>query len=430
MATYNPNPPVRGNPFLNIPPDTDSNPFRWVSEDIASVFSLSRLLPLILLPLHPLRSGPLDELYPSLPNLRDVTLHIILILSQLFLLFSLPVSFATLWAVPFIAHAAFYASFALVTSVVVRLLNGRPRVRSLIGVPTSRQPVNDESELWFFINGIATGTHWHQSNLNVLAETFGREIVGIHNPTKGLLLDILECLIQRDLDYKTADIRQGRAQLRAALSAPSTKKVVLIAHSQGGIIAASIIDWLFGELGHAELRKLEVYTFASAARAMKNPPLGGEGRGRVNELVKVDDPAVGVYGDGVDHQVENEDDPGSRGRVLRYIEHYANTRDFVSNIGVLRFTSPVAAYSSGSLFSGSVFVREGSGHLLNMHYLDTMFGEEGGFMSRMVDLPVQGGGGLGRVIQRSLGDLSRLRKYKDGRSPEEVDEVVGKGVQE
>jgi hypothetical protein len=40
----------------------------------------------------------------------------------------------------------------------------------------------------------------------------------------------------------------------------------------------------------------------------------------------------------------------------------------------LNFTSPAAQpYADSNAFMGSVFVREGSGHLLNMHYLDNMF---------------------------------------------------------
>lgn len=217
---------------------------------------------------------------------------------------------------------------------------------------------------------------------------------------------------------------------------------MLIAHSQGGIIAASILDWLYGELGHRELRKLEVYTFASAGRALRNPPLrdlefGGGGGGGHHEHenedenesesehehehgLEHDNPGLGEMGMPGHRRGEG---PGRVDRVLRYVEHYANTKDFVSNIGVLRFTSPAAAYSNGSLFSGSVFVREGSGHLLNMHYLNTMFGDESGFMDRMVDLPVKGLDGVERIMQRPLGDLSRLWKYRDGDSPDE-DEIA------
>jgi hypothetical protein len=126
--------------------------------------------------------------------------------------------------------------------------------------------------------------------------------------------------------------------------------VVLIAHSQGGIVAASIIDWLYGELTNETMRKLEVYTFGNAARHFRNPALR----------------------------------EGHPEQVIQYIEHYANSQDFVANIGVLEFTSQMARYSSCDLFAGHVFKREGSGHLLNMHYLDTMLGEQERFMNTKV----------------------------------------------
>ncbi|KAL2826653.1 hypothetical protein BDW59DRAFT_179368 [Aspergillus cavernicola] len=412
-SSYNPNIPVNGNPFLDIPSDMDSGPFRWLWEDICSVPRLAKLIPRIILPLGPFLSGKLDELYPSPTNIRDLTLQILLIANQALLIFSFPICMLVLGALPFVAHAAFYTAFAIVTSIVVRLLNGPSSRRSLIGVPKTRAPVNADSELWFFINGIATGLHWHQSNLDVLAETFGREIVGIHNPTKGIILDLVECLIQRDLDYKTVAIRQGRAQLRGALAAPTTKKVVLIAHSQGGIIAASIIDWLFGELSYAQMRKLEVYTFGNAARQFRNPPVLEGLRLHAHDHDHDQD---------YDHEertcTRNTQQPRRQiqgERVLQYIEHYANTQDFVANIGVLQFTTPVAAYSSGSLFSGVVFIRQGSGHLFNMHYLDPMFGKGASFMKSIVKAPEEGG--VEDVPLKPVGELSRLYQYRNGDSP-------------
>jgi hypothetical protein len=169
-----------------------------------------------------------------------------------------------------------------------------------------------------------------------------------------MFFDLLECLIQRDLDYKTQDIRQGRSQIRAALTAASTKKVVLILHSQGGIEGSSILDWLLADLSTDVMAKLEIFTFGNAARHFNNPLLA--------------------------HPPNNPDQSkGGRGeRVIKHIEHYANSEDLVANIGVLKFTSPEAQpYADGNAFAGQVFKREGTGHLLNMHYLDTMF--------RMVD---------------------------------------------
>ena len=167
---------------------------------------------------------------------------------------------------------------------------------------------------------------------------------------KGLLFDLIECLIQRDLDYKTQDIRQGRAQIRSALASAATNKVVLILHSQGGIEGSSILDWLFSDLSHELISKLEIFTFGNAARRFNNPLLAK-------------------------HSSPDDENKGGRGeRVVRHIEHYANSEDFVANIGVLNFTSPSAQpYADGNAFYGPVFIREGSGHLLNMHYLDKMF---------------------------------------------------------
>ena len=154
--------------------------------------------------------------------------------------------------------------------------------------------------------------NWLQSNLTLLANAFQREVVGIHNPTKGLLFDLIECLIQRDLDYKIQDIRQGRMQLRKALSSTTTKKVVLILHFQGGIEGSSILDWLLADLSHEVVSKLEIFTFGNAARHFNNPLL---------TLSK-----------------DDKDDGGKR--VIRHIEHYANSEDFVANIGVLNSTVP------------------------------------------------------------------------------------------
>ncbi|KAF9885229.1 hypothetical protein FE257_000589 [Aspergillus nanangensis] len=369
MSSYSANRKVRGNPFLLIPPDMDISPIRLVWTDI-----------------HPCASGALDELYPNYLNLRDIFLHIVLVVFQVILLLSLAVFLCTFWVFPVIIPVAFMVFSWGITWAILRVLNGPPRTQCRVGVPENNiAAVNDETELWFFINGICTGENWLQSNLTLLANVFRREIVGIHNPTKGLIMDLLECLVQRDLDYKTQDIRQGRAQLRSALRSPTTNKVVLIAHSQGGIEAASIIDWLYGELTNDELLKLEVYTFGNAARHFRNPPVRS----------------------------------GSDETVLQYIEHYANDGDFVANIGVLKFTSLAARYTATNEFSGKVFRRQGSGHLLNMHYLDTMLcgGGQGGFMDAKV--PVHEQGSSDGIALKPMKDLSRLFKYKDGRRPEE-----------
>jgi hypothetical protein len=145
-------------------------------------------------------------------------------------------------------------------------------------------------------------------------------------------------------------------QLRSALSSQITKKLVLILHSQGGIEGSSILDWLLADLSHSVISKLEIFTFGNAARHFNNPLISSQSSS------------------------QTESHGGGRGeRVIKYIEHYANSDDFVANIGVLNFTSPQAQpFADGNAFAGPVFIREGSGHLLDMHYLDAMFTRVGG----------------------------------------------------
>lgn len=61
-------------------------------------------------------------------------------------------------------------------------------------------------------------------------------------------MDILECFVQRDFGYPTKDIREAYMGIKAALIDDKIKKVVVIAHSQGGIIISSTLDNLLSDL--------------------------------------------------------------------------------------------------------------------------------------------------------------------------------------
>jgi hypothetical protein len=126
---------------------------------------------------------------------------------------------------------------------------------------------------------------------------------------------------------------------------PKCDKVVLLLHSQGGIEGGLVIDWLLDELPHDLLRNLEVYTFGNAANHFNNPRWTKLPPG----LISASDP------------VPQFD------QAIGYIEHYANAVDIVALGGVLHFVDIPNRYM------GRLFVRPGSGHVLNMHYLDNMF---------------------------------------------------------
>lgn len=64
------------------------------------------------------------------------------------------------------------------------------------------------------INGIATTTSGHKKALARLESIFKRPIVGINNKSLGVIADLAECLVQRDLRWPTDDIRQGYNVIR------------------------------------------------------------------------------------------------------------------------------------------------------------------------------------------------------------------------
>lgn len=72
----------------------------------------------------------------------------------------------------------------------------------------------------------------------------------------GMLADMMECLIQRDFAYNTMDVRMTYDYLKACLCDPTIGKIVLVAHSQGGIIVSMALDYLFADLPREVFGKL------------------------------------------------------------------------------------------------------------------------------------------------------------------------------
>ena len=72
----------------------------------------------------------------------------------------------------------------------------------------------------------------------------------------GLIADIIECLIQRCFSYNTLPVRETNEYVKACLIDPTVTKVVLIGHSQGGIIISLVLDDLFTDLSSKILSKL------------------------------------------------------------------------------------------------------------------------------------------------------------------------------
>ncbi|KAK7191886.1 hypothetical protein PSPO01_02335 [Paraphaeosphaeria sporulosa] len=372
-------PEPRHNLHPHTPLPYTGSPLLLCLSDLRLFLALTSTLSGILTPLTQWRAGALDELYPSLPNLYCLFLHAFLLLFQSIFLLSLPF----LIALPIWVVGVYFAGVYSVTVAVAFLLNGSEDVLHS-SVDLGEEGDRHGGECWIYLNGVSVGRHWLQSNLDLLAMTFRRPVTGVHNRTYGIVFDLLQCILERDFLYATTDIRRSYVTIKASLLDPSNEKVILILHSQGGIEGGMILDWLLGELPRDVLQKLEIYTFGSAANHFNNP---------------------------LPYPI--------------HVEHFAHTRDFVACWGVLHFSSP----SFPNRYAGKVFVCEGEGHLLNMHYLGSLFPitEQGKVDEGMgwEGVSVRGEGvedgleredGVGRRGMRAR-EASRLWGYRDGRVP-------------
>ncbi|KAK5208618.1 hypothetical protein LTR47_004204 [Exophiala xenobiotica] len=463
--------PYTANPLLLIISDLG------LFASITFTKSWSAGLPSIVLPIWP--TNDLDELAVTPGNLWAIFLHVVLIIGQsLFLLSLVPLAFVLLPSLYFPYIIAFVAG----NQAVSVLLNGWRQHTLVSSDPECVEGwATHPNEKWVFINGVAVGSQWLQSNLNRLAMTFRRPVYGIHNQTRGIIFDVLECIIQRDLSYATLDIRQAYSALTNILSDDDVHKVVLILHSQGAIEGGMVLDWLYATVSAKDIRKLEIYTFGNAANHWNGPANGSGSKGLPS--------TASSSSNGVLPHNQSQ-------RLVKYIEHYANTGDYVSRFGILHFrpdqarpnsaasgtnifretarwrgpkslksqagTTPVFRERTASAnidpktedenrFVGQLFKREGSGHQLNQHYLDNIFEMENvdtevlnegrvrdgnAYMDSQMDEAVMNqwntvqaidssvdrsgnGGAAGSGTGRQIKQVSRLWSYRNGGDPDQ-----------
>lgn len=297
--------------------------------------SMMSLFPGIFLPLATTDSS--NELYLKQPNLGGVlTLGFVTLLEAVLIILAIPA---------FIVLPGGLIALVLALGIGLIYVLCEPIQGPVDAIPSKKvlQTLTKKfpQERWLFLNGCCVTGHGLQENIDRLTLTFGRPVRGIHNRTYGLIGDLTECIIQRSIGFYTKETRYSYEYVKAYCSDPTVKKVVVIAHSQGGIMASNILDQLFTEVSAEDAGKLEIYTFGNAAEHFSNPLCGRSGSFS-----------------------------GRPKRIISHIEHYANGEDMVTRWGVL--------YSVKNLinnrFCGQVFVHQGaSGHMLNQHYLGTMF---------------------------------------------------------
>ncbi|KAI4090574.1 MAG: hypothetical protein LQ344_004621 [Seirophora lacunosa] len=308
-----------------------SGPLWLMFKDLCILITVLPYLPLMFFPM-----GTTDKRKKGLrfQSIRDSVIQVVLSVLELVLsILFLP----ALVSLPGILFLALAIACVLLIGLLAWPTQGPRVVEATIDERTLRRSQQHPGERWVFVNGVCTGSSGLQQNIDRLSLLFGRKVLGIHNQSYGLISDLLECIVQRCLSYSTEDVRVACEVLRDYLVDEEVKKVVLVAHSQGGIIVSMVVDYLLAELSGEMMGKLEIYTFGSAAAQFNNPP----------------------------RTSTTQSSPS-----IPHIEHYANEYDMVPRWGVL--------YAIRSLltdrYAGEVFVRTGAtGHMFVEHYLDPIF---------------------------------------------------------
>lgn len=245
--------------------------------------------------------------------------------------------------------------------------------------PVRPRPDPTPEQAWFFLNGICTDRNVLMLNAAYLTELFDRPLTLLHNSTCGLVPDLLECALGKGWNGVTEAARMAFAPIYSALKQPGCQRVVLLAHSQGTIVAGVLL-WLLRGLYPATAEELldgeprcpeqrlarelaERWGFPCALNpaqratspAAVKPPL------TLAELAKLE-----IYAFANCASLMGAVDRAAR---LPYIESFGNEFDAVARLGVLAAARGPAAARIG----GERFMRPGAwGHLLNAHYLHAM----------------------------------------------------------
>ena len=227
-------------------------------------------------------------------------------------------------------------------------------------------------EHWFFINGVMTNDAVAQINSALLAELFHRPISLIQNSTSSLLIDLIQCALDKQGWKITEPVTKAFPAIYDALKSSHKRKVVVVAHSQGTIIAAVVLALLqkLAATDTAALPAIEGAPLPAAAYAPPEFVYPLEGPIYLDEfepLSAAELAKLELYCFATCANVMVHTTPPTPGRLpVPSIEHFGNEKDIGARLGML---APRPQHW-GIHIDGPRFARPRAwGHLLNEHYL-------------------------------------------------------------
>jgi predicted alpha/beta hydrolase family esterase len=192
-------------------------------------------------------------------------------------------------------------------------------------------PMTDSDDIVYFINGVLATENKARYIVNALSKALKCNVLGMYNPTNGVLLDLLECIIGRAFNMREPIVKSFAKQIKHDMDL--YERVFLLGHSQGGIIVSNILKEIAKDEKYAsQMHKIHVYTFGSGA----------------DEMMQID-----------------------------HVTHIANNYDFIAQIGVLSFQN-----KNG----GHIVCRNRYGHSFQNSYLPGFISGEYGTDSELYEL--------------------------------------------
>ena len=139
------------------------------------------------------------------------------------------------------------------------------------------RPFN-KKEQWVYVNGMAMTRSLALRNTQDLANMFNSRFLCVHNPTKGIVPDLLECASDLADSTERPEMQMETFGDAANVLSDTLKKIIqddevdtvrLICHSQGTILATCAVEMLQKDTGVRELlpKKLHAYLFANCGDA-------------------------------------------------------------------------------------------------------------------------------------------------------------------
>lgn len=181
-----------------------------------------------------------------------------------------------------------------------------------------------------YVNGMLTTENKAIQDAQYLSAVLRKDVRGIYNPTRGFIVDIFESIFGRTFNMRTSIAKDTFTSIERAIDLlPKGERLLLVGHSQGGIIISTAIGMM--------VRKYGVEGTYKRLSAVDILTLGSGDNGNIFKVLKI-----------------SHNNLQNRVNILQVRNKY----DFVANLSSIKMVN-----------SESQYVIDAKGHNLVPHYL-------------------------------------------------------------